>query len=441
MRLIPSALLALAAAILLRAPAAAQTPEERMRACGPVEPESPLAGVVTDVATGAALDGAVVHVDEYTWGISDRAGCYVVVPQVELEGGRRRVTVQAHRYLELDTVLELSPERTDTLHFALHPAAPACCRLQGEWSLRLTLNAESQRLLESVDTEMEGRIVFSDRLPVLWGDIEYDTLRVEEGRFELDRLVDFSEEEVDGTQGADPRDVVPEDYVKYASGEVFAGDSVLVVLVPMVTDGSVSLGGRIRGDSIRGTWVQNGLCCGVAGTFVMHRVPPSAPGDSLVARGVRLSAQARETAARESAARRLRVGTMRLRVVDARTGRYVRVGIWAQHEEHGEEYEGNEFVYTSGDGEGWSEPEEMEPGRYELFLSTFVCEGHTRVPDEELEENQRPVGAVVVRSREPAEQEIRIDLCAIKAHDFGPVPDGPAAIESDGDKPSVRPRP
>lgn len=425
MRLIPSSLLALAAAILLRLPAAAQTPEERMRACGSAEPESPLVGVVTDAVTGAALTDAIVEVDEYTWGISDRAGCYVVIPQGELEGGRRRVRVEAHRYLELDTVLALSPERTDTLHFALHPAAPGCCRLQGEWSLRLTLNARSQRLLESVDTEMEGRIVFSDRLPVLWGDFGYDTLHVEEGRFELDRLADFSEEEVDGAEGADPREVVPEDYVKYASGEVLAGDSVLVVLVPMETDGSVSLGGRVRGDSIRGTWVQNGLCCGVGGSFVMRRVPTSAHGDSLVAQGIRLAAEAREKGAREAEARGLRVGTMRLRVVDARTGRYARVGIWAQHEEHGEEYEGNEFVYTSGDGEGWSEPAEMEPGRYELFLTSFRCEGHTRIPDEEVEENQRPVAEVVIRSREPAEQELRIDLCAIKAHDFGPVPADP----------------
>jgi hypothetical protein len=414
--------LILVAAALLRAPAAAQTPEERMRACEPADPGSPLAGVVTDAATGEPLGEAVVAVDEYTFGLSDAGGCYAAVLQTEFRSGRRRVSVRTHRYVAIDTVLDLSPQRTDTVHFALRPAAPACCRLQGEWSLRLTLNRESRELLESKRTAMEGRIVFSDRLPVPWEGSLDDSLHVEAGRFDLDLLAFFGQEEGEDVElppaAAHSGVLLAEDFLTHAAGEVLAGDSVMMRLVPASADGGIGLEGHIRGDSVvQGRWLQHGPCCGVGGGFVMRRVAGSAAGDSLVARGVRAMDEAREAARRAEAERRQRGGTLRLRVVDTRTGRYARVEIYAQQ---GEDHEVgvDSIVSTRADGDGWSDSAEFLSGPYALFVSRYECEGETRIPNTELEENDTPIGRVVVQAGRAAELEMRVDLCAIKAYDF-----------------------
>jgi hypothetical protein len=426
MRLISSAALALSAAVLLRAPAAAQTPEERMRACAG-EPGSPLVGVVTDAATGAALYGAVVFVDEYTFGLADGAGCYAVIPQTELERGRRRVRVEAHRYVMLDTLLELSPERVDTVYFALRPTAPGCCRLQGEWSLRLTLNPESRELLESKRTGVEGPIVFSDRLPYLAENASGDSLRVEDGRFDLDLAALFGEEESEETElpvvMAETDPLLAEDFLVHAAGEVFADDSVYMQLVPAIPGGGIGLHGHIRGDSIvHGAWLQHGPCCGVGGSFTMRRVPGSPVGDSLVARGLRAADGAR----RAEAERRQRVGTLRLRVVDARTGRYARVDIYAQQGEYDVGPAG--VVSTRADTDGWSDAEELLSGSYALYVNQFECDGAARIPNTELEENNAPIGQVVVQAGQAAELEVRVDLCAIKAYDFDL--DGPVKIDA-----------
>jgi hypothetical protein len=418
MRLIPSIAITLLASCLFCACAVAQTPDERMRECGdPGYPDIQLVGVVTDAATGEPLDDAVVTFGEYLAGLSNPSGCYFAGLKAEYLRGRQRVSVRVHRYVSADTVLELSPQRKDTVHFALPPTAPGCCRLQGEWSLRMTLDAALRKQVDVEWTDLEGRVVFSDRLPPVREDGGADTLLVEDGRFEMEELV--QEVEADDGPGSGP--VAPSDYWKHAAGEVFAGDSVAVELVPLLTHGSIMLVGNIRGDSIRGRWMQNEPLGVVGGRFVMHRVPASPLGDSLVAQGIGAAARARE----EEAERRLRVGTMRLRVVDARTGRYAWAGIWVQREGGGEEDPANTFVHTSADGEGWSDPEELEPGRYELFIHQYECGGRLHVPNEELEENQRPRGKVVIRSRQPAEQELRVDLCAIQGYDMDMDPPDP----------------
>lgn len=434
MRLIPSTALALAALCLLCACAAAQTPDERMRECAdPGYPDIQLVGVVTNAATGEPLDDAVVTFGDYLAGLSDPSGCYIAGMKEEYLRGRQRVSVHVHRYLSADTVLELSPERIDTVHFALRPTAPGCCRLEGEWSLRMVLDAALRKQVDVDWTELDGTIVFSGRLPPLQGDGRADTLLVEAGRFEVEGLE--QDVEVDDGPGSGP--VAPGDYWKHTAGEVFAGDSVVVGLVPLLTHGGIMLTGRIRGDSIRGRWMQNEPLGVIGGRFVMHRVPASPRGDSLVAQGIRAAARAREA----EAERQLRVGTMRLRVVDARTGEYARVGIWVQSQRGGEEDPANTFVHTSAEGDGWSDPEELEPGRYDLFIHQYECGGRRHIPNEEVEENQRPRGKVVVRSRQPTEQELRVDLCAIQGHDFHLGPADLDAADADDDAPATPSRP
>ncbi|HEU0298963.1 MAG TPA: hypothetical protein VFR37_05895 [Longimicrobium sp.] len=438
MRLIPSTAITLAAICLFCACAAAQTPDERMRECrDPGYPDIQLVGVVTDAATGEPLDDAVItfgeYLAEYLAGFSDESGCYVAGMEAEHLRGRQRVTVQVHRYLAADTMLELSPERIDTVHFALRPTAPGCCRLQGEWSLRMALDPAARKQLDDEWTELEGTIVFSDRLPPIREDGGMDTPLLEDGRFHIERLA----QDVEADDGTGDGSVAPADYRKQAAGEVFAGDSVVVGLVPLMTTGGITLVGRIRGDSIRGRWIQNDLFAQIEGSFVMHRVPASPLGDSLVAQGIRAAARARE----EEAERRLRVGTVRLRVVDARTGRYARVDVWVQREGGGEDHEANILVRTPAEGDGWSDPAEIEPGRYELFILQYECGGRLHVTDAEVEANQRPWGKVAVLSRQPAEKELRVDLCAIQGHDFGTVPADADGADADDAAPAAPAKP
>jgi hypothetical protein len=415
MRIVASLLAA--AALAVAVPAVAQTPVERVRRCGDRwEGESPLVGTVTDVESGRPLY-AVLIIDDYPLGSTDETGCYSVTPADEIVGGHRRVQVQVHRYQAVDTVLEIRREATDTVHFALRPVAPACCRLEGEWSIRLTLDPgpESSRLRPRAK-EVEGTIVFSPRLPPPprpWLR-EREPSPVEQGRFQVDLGTFFG--------GPYARDVsttifAPRtgDFLQQVEGEVLADDSVMMVMIPGMSHGGLSLDGTLRGDTVRGTWVQNAYCCGARGRFAMHRVPASPAGDSLVARGQRSMQAAIEASERGERARKLRVGTLRLRVLDEGTGQYVAVDFAARGHASNPGGGTTSISYSSGAG-GWGREHVFEPGRYDLLVYTFPCRGEEQMGDG-LSDDAVPLATVTIEPGKRVDQDIRVDLCSLKRYE------------------------
>jgi hypothetical protein len=57
-----------------------------------------------------------------------------------------------------------------------------------------------------------------------------------------------------------------------AAGTLANEDSVQIDLVPRIAAAGVSMAGRIRGDSVSGTWIRRAACCGELGHFRMSRV-------------------------------------------------------------------------------------------------------------------------------------------------------------------------
>lgn len=406
-------------------PAASQTPPARESACDRAEPGLPLVGRITDATTGQPLLGAVVIVDDYPLGMAEDDGCYLVIGGDEIMGGRRRVQVVMHRYVSADTMIEISAERSDTVHFALRPTAPGCCRLEGEWSLHLTLDTlpEGNRL-EPRAREAEGRMVFSGRLPSGFPG-EREDPRVENGRFDVDLSRFFG-----GPYAADVSTTVmgptSRDFFTRAAAEVFEHDSVAMVLIPGMSHGGLSLEGTVSGDTVRGRWVQNAYCCGARGGFVMHRVPPSPAGDSLIARGVRHMAEEREAAEKEKAARAGRVGRLRLRVWDTGAGRYTEVRFAAEGHEDNPGGGSTSLAYESG-ADGWGRVHELEPGRYDLLIYEFTCNGETRMGQWVDVTERTPRFPVTIQPGRQVDKDIRLDVCAIEP-DEGDEMDGVAPV-------------
>lgn len=390
-------------------PAAAQAPAAA--ACEPGEPGPPLVGRITDAVTGAPLHGAVVIVDDYPVGMSEDDGCYEVLRADEIMGGRRRVVVDMHRYVAAGTMLEISAKRTDTVHFALRPTAPGCCRLEGEWALHLTLDTvpEGNRL-KPRSRETEGRIVFSAALPSGLGP-KHEDPRVEHGRFDVDLSRFFG-----GPYGPDVSTTVmgpiSPDFYTRAAAEVFEHDSVMMVFIPGMSHGGLSLEGTLASDTVRGRWMQNAYCCGARGRFVMHRVAPSPAGDSLVARGVRRIAEERAAAETARAARAGRVGRLRLRVWDTGAGRYTQVRFAAEGHEDNPGGGTSSLAYESG-ADGWGRVHAFEPGRYDLLVYEFTCNGEERMANWVDPDERTPRFSVTIEAGRQVDKDIRLDVCAV----------------------------
>lgn len=416
MRLIRSFLIITAAA-LLTAPAIAQTPAERMRACEPASPGAPLVGTVTDAHTGLPLPHAAVMAGEHGITFADSVGCYAVSLDDEHAGGRWRVRVSRHRFQDADTSIESTPGRGDTVHVALRPVAPPCCRLDGEWRMRLTLDSDPGKGLKPRADQAEGTMVFSARLPAPEWARRWEDPQVEQGRFDVDLATFFG-----GPYAQDISTTVygpaTGDFFQQALGEVLAHDSVMIVMIPGMSHGGLSLAGTLRGDTVHGKWVQNSYGEGARGRFTMHRVPPSPAGDSLVARGVRALDEMRRAMVGAERARKGRVGYLRLRVFDESTGGYVPVDFAASgHDDNpgGGTYSAS---YASG-ADGWGEEHAFEPGSYDLFVYRYRCKGEERFADEDHVENRVERITVTIQSGQRVDKDVRLDLCSIKYEDRG----------------------
>lgn len=421
MRILPL----LAVATLLAAPARAQSPESTP----PCQPgDGPLTIAVTDAATGRPLPSAWVVVDGR--GVIDftkRTACHdVTLPKTS--GTRHRVEVESRRYVSADTTVDVPRGESRMVRIALVPAPPACCRLEGEWEMTLVLDSAGR--LEPAKRTTTGRMAFHPRLtPPARRGFEEEEAFSEWARFDVDLGVFFG--------GPYARDVsttvygaVTEDFFQQAVGEVFAGDSVMIGMIPGMSHGGLSLRGSLRDDTVRGRWVQNAYCCGARGRFEMHRVTPSAAGDSLVTRGARILAESIRRAEEEVEGRKARAGSLRLRLTDERTGRYAAASFGL--ERHAADGQDGSYTtsYDSG-ADGWGREYRLEPGRYDVLLEEFTCNGQRRFADEDSV-RALPRVTLTVETGRRVDQDIRLDLCSIPEEDQGMMT---SPIARPGEKP------
>lgn len=277
-----------------------------------------------------------------------------------------------------------------------------CCRLEGEWQLELTMDSAAGVPRPAVRTR--GPIVFSERIRPRyeWERFEPGT---EQGRSGVDLGVLFGEPVQE--EGIHPWAL---DLFRSAMGMVLEGDSVLMAIVPE-TDMGAWLEGTLRGDTVLGRWGQNAER-GARGSFVMHRVSPTPAGNRLVEDAVRAIRDRRAQDKRDDWQMRQQAGSLRLRVWDEGAGRYVTAGFALRA--HGDDAD---YVVWSGE-EGWGEAVDYEAGRYDLFLYRYPCGDQLRIADGDAARTPRATLSIV--RREQVDQEIRLDLCAIRP--FVPAP-------------------
>jgi hypothetical protein len=224
----------------------------------------------------------------------------------------------------------------------------------------MVLDSANQMAPRPTARIVEGRIIFSPTIPnprpfdVMPPD---DSAPMEYGRFYIDFRPffggpvarDVSTTIEGGTGGT---------LLKEAEGVVVTGDSVGIRLIPRMTHGSMGLAGKIRGDSIVGSWVQSAYCCGARGRFVMRRLshdppqlhepppaPPAPPED------------------------RRTWGSARVRVWEESAGHYVILG----HTLHEPDGSWKSLYHTGGDPDGWGKTIELAPGQYGVVISDFPC--------------------------------------------------------------------
>ena len=128
--------------------------------------------------------------------------------------------------------------------------------LAGTWDVEYTLDSADTQARASAVRRVRGRLMFADA----GGDSPSRKRVLANGRF----LVDFAP-----LFGASlGRDSLASE----VAGTLTAADSVHIDLVPQSAATGVSMSGRIRGDSVSGTWVRRATCCGEFGHFRMARL-------------------------------------------------------------------------------------------------------------------------------------------------------------------------
>ena len=231
----------------------------------------------------------------------------------------------------------------------------------GRWSVELWLDSAGAIGPRPTARYVQGQVTFD----TLFADTGTGsngrwTRRYWPGRFAIDLRPFF------GTQiGQDVSTTVVGPFDSTSRSEVEAdhpiSDSVGINFIPRVSHGGITAEGAIHGDTIVGMWYMRAYCCGAQGHFRMVRfsrspvtfrrpAPPPTPPPLTPDRRVEV----------------------RVRMRDSGTGQFfaarhslIRFDPWS-----------NTCCYSTGtEPDGWGVYFWLPPGRYQIELSRFDCDG------------------------------------------------------------------
>jgi hypothetical protein len=330
-----------------------------------------IAGHIVDSATGRPIARAVVAA--MPWGtVADSNGAFAFwgdKPGTD--------TVQASRidYAKSSQAVSVMMHRTTYVDFRLRRLPPPCCRLLGQWRVSMVLDSANPMAPRPKARRVEGYIAFGPSIPnpdpafnIAPPD---DSAPMEYGRFSIDFRPFFGGQVAPDVSrtifgGNGPT------LLKEAEGVVVTGDSLYILLIPRMTHGSIWLTGRIRGDSITGTWAQSAYCCGATGHFAMLRVSHEPPAFH----------EPPPPAAPVPPEDRTTWGKARVRVWEESEGRYVILG----HQLHLPDGSWKSAYHTGGQLDGWGKTVELPPGEYGVVITDFPCGTKTWFLQNEFEQ-------------------------------------------------------
>lgn len=245
-------------------------------------------------------------------------------------------------------------------------------------TLALQLASQAPTGLWAVELWMDSAGALGPRPTARYvrGQVAFDTLHAETGtasngqrwtrrywpgRFSIDLKPFF------GAQiGDDVSTTVFGPFDSTSSTEVEAesaiADTIHMNFIPRVSHGGITASGKLRGDTLVGTWHMRAYCCGAVGRFRMLRVsgapvafrrPPAPPPPPPLPVDQRVE--------------------VRVRTRDSGTGAFfagkhslIRFNPWT-----------SKCCYTTGTQPGgWGVYFWLAPGRYQIEFSEFDCSGH-----------------------------------------------------------------
>lgn len=239
--------------------------------CRPIDGAWAVAIRLVDAVTSKPVTDAV----GMTWSTldaapSDSAGwlCIRVLPP-----GADSVEVSRPGYRS--TILTVAGQRGELLirEVRMQRVPDPCCDLRGRWRITFNLDSASEFGPRPTSRSASGELALGPGIlaPEV-GDVVDSLVRTVRGLHEVD-FHPFFGGPVAWSMSTSVFGDGP-DLMREVMGRVPSGDSVSITFIPRMSHGSLSLSGRIRRDTIRGSWIQNAYCCGARGRFVMVRVGP-----------------------------------------------------------------------------------------------------------------------------------------------------------------------
>jgi hypothetical protein len=191
-----------------------------------------------------------------------------------LSAGAETLQVSRPGYRTASTVLTGTPGQVVTRVLRYHRVPDPCCDLRGSWRVSFQLDSPAELGPRPTSRTVAGELELGPHiLPMQAGDDLDSLVHIVRGLHHVDFRPFFGgpvAQDVSTSIFGEGPDLLHE-----VRASIPTGDSVHVTFIPRMTHGSLSLAGRIRSDTIRGTWVQSAYCCGARGTFIMTRAGPA----------------------------------------------------------------------------------------------------------------------------------------------------------------------
>ena len=269
--------------------------QQRATVCVPTDSAWAIEVHVTDAVTGKPVASADMWLVGSSLGaaVSDTSGyaCFRSLASAE-----DTVEVSRRGYRRQVVVARGSAGEVVRRDVRFERVAPPCCDVRGRWSITMRLETPNPYHTPTGRT-VSGEVALGAQAVAPEPDDQLDSLvHVVRGLHQVDFTPFFggpvAREVSTSIFGSGP------DLLREVEASVMTADSVGITFIPRMSHGSLAFSGRIRGDTIRGKWVQNAYSRGARGDFTMHRTGPAdtTPPAAVPVSGGRLSRRMTGTA-------------------------------------------------------------------------------------------------------------------------------------------------
>lgn len=250
--------------------------------CRPLDGAWALAAQVTDAANGAPLPNVFARDDRLRAMASTDSAGWICLRALKADSLTLHVSRLGYERTTIGVSGRVGETTTREIRVARVPRP--CCDLRARWYISMTLLRSGDMGPVPKDSTATGEVMIGPHVVApQQGDDEDSIVHVVRGLHTVNFSPMFG-----GPVAPDVSRSVfggGPDLLHEVQGVVSRGDSVQLVFIPRMSHGSIVFAGRIRADTVRGTWRVSAYGRGAEGTWTMIRagavdttpVPPTAP--------------------------------------------------------------------------------------------------------------------------------------------------------------------